>query len=102
MPYCSNQRYRNMPVRPSCPDDKRPSCPVSDRSACPCKEDSTPHPPCNMVNPCPSCPCAWPLAMAGVNRQRPGSPTYDIETAFMVGTLFKDLNKPFVGKGGCR
>lgn len=46
--------------------------------------------------------CRGQLAMGGVNWQRPGSPTYDLQTAFAVGTIYKDLNKPFTGKGGCR
>lgn len=43
-----------------------------------------------------------PLAMAMVVTQKAGSPTYDIETALVRGTVFKELDKPFFGKGGCR
>lgn len=42
-----------------------------------------------------------PLAEARVCFQKPGSPTYDIETAFVIGTVYKELDKPFLG-GGCR
>lgn len=42
-----------------------------------------------------------PLAEARVCFQKPGSPTYDIETAFVRGTVYKELDKPFLG-GGCR
>ena len=43
-----------------------------------------------------------PLAMARVVNQKPNSPTYDIETAFVKGTVFKQLDKPFLGRGACR
>lgn len=41
------------------------------------------------------------LAVAHVTNQPYGSPTYDIETALIRGTIYKDLDKPFLGKGGC-
>ncbi len=45
---------------------------------------------------------AGPLAMAGVVWQKSESPTYDVDTAFVQGTIFKELDKPFLGRGGCR
>ncbi len=42
-----------------------------------------------------------PLAEARVTVQPPDSPTYDISTAFVKGTIYKELDKPFFGKGGC-
>lgn len=42
----------------------------------------------------------WDLARTYVVVQSENSPTYDIETAFTKGTIYKDLDKPFLG--GCR
>ena len=39
-----------------------------------------------------------PLAMAFVNRQ-PAPDTMDVNTAFVKGTLFYDLDKPFMAGG---
>lgn len=41
------------------------------------------------------------LAVAMVNDQPYNSCTYDLCTAFMNGTIYPDLNKPFLGRGGC-
>ena len=41
------------------------------------------------------------LAVAMVNNQPYNSRTYDLCTAFMNGTIYPDLNKPFLGRGGC-
>ena len=41
-----------------------------------------------------------PLAMAYVPWQEWGN-LYELDKAFMVGTIFEDLNKPFWGAGGC-
>lgn len=43
-----------------------------------------------------------PLAMAGVVWQKSNSPEYDLSTALIKGTIYKELDKPFIGKGGCR
>lgn len=40
------------------------------------------------------------LAMAYVPMQKICE-VYDVETALMNGTLFPELDKPFLGKGGC-
>ncbi len=42
------------------------------------------------------------LAVGMVNNQPYNSRTYDLCTAFMNGTIYPDLNKPFLGRGGCR
>lgn len=42
-----------------------------------------------------------PLAMAYVPWQRWGS-LYSPEKGFAQGTIFKELDYPFYGKGGCR
>lgn len=43
-----------------------------------------------------------PLAMSGVVWQKSNSPEYDLSTALIKGTIYKELDKPFLGKGGCR
>ncbi len=74
---------------PACPGDRtpgmqvRPSCPISNS----CGSDT---------NICCS------LAVANVVNQKPESPTYDVERAFIIGTIYKELDKPFLGEGGCR
>lgn len=40
------------------------------------------------------------LAMAYVPKQKLCE-VYDVETALVNGTLFPELDKPFLGKGGC-
>lgn len=40
------------------------------------------------------------LAVAYVNWQPPQSPMYNLEQAFVNGTIYKDLDKPFLGRGG--
>lgn len=42
------------------------------------------------------------LAVASVIRQPYNSDTYDIKTAFIRGTIYPDLDKPYLGRGGCR
>ena len=42
-----------------------------------------------------------PLAMAYVPMQKYGM-TYEADNALEKGTLFPDLDKPFLGKGACR
>lgn len=94
MHYCNNQRYGRMTPRPECPTNELP---------CPCTGMSGPQTSCPVKDmEHTGTPCCGQLAMAGVNRQRSGSPTYDLQTAFTVGTIYKELNKPFTGKGGCR
>ena len=41
------------------------------------------------------------LAVASVKWQPVNSPTYDVETSFVKGTIYPSLDKPFYGKGGC-
>lgn len=42
------------------------------------------------------------LAVASVINQPYNSKTYDLSTAFMRGTIYPALDKPYVGRGGCR
>ena len=42
-----------------------------------------------------------PLAMAYVPWQK-WCDIYDLEKGFHCGTIFKELNKPFLGKGGVK
>lgn len=42
------------------------------------------------------------LAVANVINQKSNSPTFDVERALIVGTIYKELDKPFLGEGGCR
>ena len=58
---------------------------------------NTPMPPDN-----PKSPVINSLAVAGVIRQPYNSTTYDIKTAFIRGTIYPDLDKPYLGRGGCR
>lgn len=90
----NNQRYSRAGARPAYPANGR---------TCPCSDRPKPSSPCqdkDMVQSGSS--CHGQLAMGGVSWQRPESPTYDIQTAFVVGTIYKELNKPFMGKGGCQ
>ncbi len=48
-----------------------------------------------------SCLEQFPLAMAYVPFQRFGRP-YDLPKGFQCGTIFPELNKPFLGSGGCK
>lgn len=41
------------------------------------------------------------LAVAKVKMQPLNSPTYDLSTAFIKGTIYPSLDKPFIGKGRC-
>ncbi|MCM1307134.1 MAG: spore coat associated protein CotJA [Butyrivibrio sp.] len=86
---CRSAAPSACPSQPSCPSDvparaqTRPSCPVKNS----CGDDT---------NPCCS------LAVAGVVNQKTGSPTYDVERALTAGTIYTELDKPFLGKGGCK
>ena len=42
------------------------------------------------------------LAVASVIRQPYNSTTYDVKTSFLRGTIYPDLDKPYLGRGGCR
>ncbi len=42
------------------------------------------------------------LAVAFVINQPYNSRTYDLSTAFMQGTIYPDLDKPYLGRGGCK
>ena len=42
-----------------------------------------------------------PIAMAYVPWQHVGS-VYDLEKALQIGTIFPELNMPFLGKRGCQ
>ncbi|MDD6338966.1 MAG: spore coat associated protein CotJA [Butyrivibrio sp.] len=50
---------------------------------------------CTSIN---SSPCS--LAVASVVCQSPQSPMYSLEQAFIAGTIYKELDKPFCAKGG--
>lgn len=41
------------------------------------------------------------LAVASVKNQPLNSKTYDLCTAFIKGTIYPALDKPFTGKGRC-
>ena len=43
----------------------------------------------------------FPVAMAYVPWQHFGS-VYDLEKALQIGTIFPELNMPFLGKRGCQ
>lgn len=75
MPYYNNNRRCDTPV-----------CRQPQTSSCGCDDGGTK----SQDN----------LARTYVVRQNNDSPTYDIETAFVKGTIFKDLDKPFMG--GCK
>lgn len=59
---------------------------------------------CNIQVPAdnPRPPVINSLAVASVIRQPYNSTTYDIKTAFIRGTIYPDLDKPYLGRGGCR
>ncbi|MDD6235414.1 MAG: spore coat associated protein CotJA [Lachnospiraceae bacterium] len=86
---CSNRvqpRQEN-----TCNTPNRPQCPVplpADESGEWCQDI--------FVN------ARGPLAMGGVVWQKSNSPEYDLSTALIKGTIYKELDKPFLGKGGCR
>ena len=46
-------------------------------------------------------PCNMPIAMAYVPWQI-WRDIYDAEKGFACGTIFQELNKPFLGKGGVK
>lgn len=102
---CQNSRPETPGCRPQSPCPAQPSpCPAPSR----CPDDDVP--PCMSARPsCPinNCcgddtnPCCS-LAVAGVVNQKSDSPTYDLERAFITGTIYMELDKPFLGEGGCR
>ena len=49
----------------------------------------------------PRLPIINSLAVASVIRQPYNSTTYDVKTAFLRGTIYPDLDKPYLGRGGC-
>ena len=54
------------------------------------------------INPEPMCSVRdCPLAMAYVPMQR-WRALYDPDDGFSHGTIFMELDKPFLGKAGCR
>ena len=110
---------RPMMQRP-CPADmppKRPMmqrpcpAPMAARQAMqrPCPADMPPKRPM-MQRPCPAmpgnCPCAsdplagMPVGMAYVPWQC-FHETFEVDKALQCGTIFPELSKPFLGKGGC-
>ena len=86
------------PCKPQCPDkdteSRRPQCRVDDHRSD--RLDSGEW--CQDIFKNAS----GPLAMGGVVWQKSQSPTYDVDEAFIRGTIYKELDKPFLGKGGCR
>lgn len=42
------------------------------------------------------------LAVAFVINQPKGSEMYDLNTAFFKGTIYPDLDKPYIGRGRCK
>ena len=58
---------------------------------------------CNVPTPqaTPKLPIINSLAVASVIRQPYNSTTYDVKTAFLRGTIYPDLDKPYLGRGGC-
>lgn len=128
--YQNNPRYSrpgmSYPQRSSCnsacPSSERPSCnmarpsserssyntarPSSERSSMPYVNSKNDTCTCREVrphNPHMNDPLAgFPIAMAYVPWQS-WCEIYDIEQGFRCGTIFKELNKPFLWKGGsCR
>ena len=67
-------------------------------TSCPCHETVP-------MNGCPNTrdffPANMPIAMAYVPWQQFG-PLYDIEKGLMVGTIFPELDKPFLGRRAFR
>ncbi len=94
-----------MPEKP-CPADMPPKRPMMQR---PCPADMPPKRPM-MQRPCPAmpgnCPCAsdplagMPVGMAYVPWQC-FHETFEVDKALQCGTIFPELSKPFLGKGGC-
>lgn len=101
MPYYHNQRVygRNQspcqtpPSRcasqPSCPDERTVTAP-------PCASRQAKDSCGGDTNSCCS------LAVANVVMQKSDSPTFDAENALIIGTIYKELDKPFLGEGGCK
>lgn len=83
---CGNQR----PERPSCDNRQRNDCGcrTAIEKECGCRND-------DVLN-------SLPIAMAYVPWQH-WKKTYELDKALCVGTIFPELDKPFVGcKGGVR
>ncbi len=98
MPNCntSGMRPYTYQKRPSaCSPSTSRGCPSA--ASQPCMSD-VPHP-CRTES---SRPCTdFPIAMAYVPWQH-FSTTYELDKALSVGTIFPELDKPFLGKRGCR
>lgn len=104
---CGNPRQNPHPAQKcSPPQESRMTCPSSDcKEHTSCKESPSRN--CNVHvrkdHHChhPKDPL-WemPLAMAYVPWQR-WQEIYDICDGFRCGTIFRELDKPFHGKGGC-
>lgn len=96
----------DMPKRPMmqrpCPADmpKRPMMP----KPCPADMPGSNMPECAAMPgncPCSSDPLAgMPVAMAYVPWQC-FHETFEVDKALQCGTIFPELSKPFLGKGGC-
>ena len=105
---CGSVRQNPRPVQQECPrpQESQVTRPFSD-----CREriDRVEHRPENCkvhVHKEHHCHCSkdplWemPLAMAYVPWQR-WQEIYDVCDGFQRGTIFRELDKPFHGKGGC-
>lgn len=111
---CQNQRPDNSgcmsqrPDIPGCmnqPPCQTPpaTCPAQPSCSCETAPRPQPRPSCPIPNSCgdDTNPCCS-LAVAGVVNQKSESPTYDIERALIVGTIYTELDKPFLREGGCK
>lgn len=76
-----------------------PSRPFMRRDMPPMMDDR--RMPCGRSAPCTESVPDFPLAMAYVPWQHFHT-TYELEKAFSVGTIFPELDKPFLGRRGCR
>ncbi len=70
------------------------------RSAAPCAVEATRRTACDVRDITDSLK-DMPIAMAYVPWQRWRN-IYDAEKGFCNGTIFQDLNLPFIGMGGCQ
>ena len=100
MAVCQNNMYypRRQQQNPSCGYNRQSSCGHGKSDSCgcdPCREDSR-------DSVCPYFKKGTPIAMAYVPWQK-WCDLYDLPKAFQSGTIFRELDKPFLGKGGgCR
>lgn len=122
MPNCntSGMRPYTYQKRPSaCSPSTSRGCPSAASQPCmsdvphPCRTESSRPCAAEMSRPCAvqtshSCGTAagaafsdFPIAMAYVPWQH-FSTTYELDKALSVGTIFPELDKPFLGKRGCR